>query len=70
VKSNKLKAKIIERNLTQKQIASELGISSISLNHKINAKNDFWMTEIVYLRNRLGLTNEECINIFFDDKVA
>lgn len=59
VASNLLKAKILEFNLSKSEIAKELGISTTSLNYKLNNKTEFKATEIVKLSNLLGISREK-----------
>lgn len=62
----KLKAKIIEHNLTQVNVAQILGISTASLNAKINNRSEFKASEIRILTASLKLTSDEMQQIFLN----
>lgn len=47
--NNKLRAKIVEKGKTQKQIAIEIGISPMSLSRKLTGKREFRLSEIISL---------------------
>lgn len=64
--SSKLKAKIVENDDTQAQLAAAIGISPSNLNDKINGKVSFRQDEIAAIRNRYHLTAFEVDSIFFD----
>ena len=63
--SSKLKAKIVENDDTQAQLAAAIGISPSNLNDKINGKVSFRQDEIAAIRNRYHLTAVEVDSIFF-----
>lgn len=65
----KLKAKIIENNLLQEQVAMKLGMTSATFNYKVNNKTEFKASEIKMLMGILNLTNDEVKTIFFADVV-
>ena len=46
-------------------LANKLGISRYALLKKISNQNEFKGSEIVILKNELGLTNEQRDSIFF-----
>ena len=64
--SSKLKAKIVENDDTQAQLAAAIGISRSNLNDKINGKVSFRQDEIAAIRNRYHLSAVEVDSIFFD----
>ena len=59
-----LKSKMILREITQPQIAKKLGLSVTSINQKINGNIIFKPQEIKEIRNLLGLSNDETVEIF------
>lgn len=67
--SAKLKAKIVEKQLNQEEIAKQLGMTIATFNYKVNNKTEFKASEIKVLSELLGLTSEEVNAIFFADKV-
>ena len=58
-----LKSKMILREITQPQIAKKLGLSITSINQKINGNIIFKPKEIKEIRNLLGLSNDETVEI-------
>lgn len=67
--SLKLRSVILEKGFTQDQIAEKLGISSTSLNYKINNKTEFKASEIKKLSEILELTQDQVNDIFFAEDV-
>ena len=64
--ANKIKAKIVERGMTQGEVAKIIGISPNSLSRKILGKRDFLLSEVIALCSVLELDNPE--EIFLDSK--
>ena len=64
VNTLKLKAVILERGMTQEQVADARGISPVTLNRKINNKREFTVSEVKQLQTILKLTDEEVRLIF------
>lgn len=62
---SKLKAKIIENNLTQSAVAAEIGLSERSMSLKMNCKREWKQSEIERLRNTLKIPKNEITNYFF-----
>lgn len=66
----KLRALLIENNLTNEDIAKKLGISKQSFSMKINNKREFKASEINKLSLLLNLSNSaDVISIFFANRV-
>lgn len=65
--SNKLKAKIVENDLTQEQLAKKMGISVQNLNAKLNKRAVFTLDEVISLIKILNITDP--VSIFFADNV-
>lgn len=66
-----LKAKRVERNLRQVDVAKELGVSEKTMNHKeCSAENKFTAVEMLKLRDVLGLTQKEFMDIFFETELT
>lgn len=63
--TKKLRALILERDLTQEQVAVHLGITPASLNYKINNKREFKASEIKALVDLLNIPGEDVSVIFF-----
>lgn len=64
-----LNVAIVRRGLTKKKVAESLGISESSLQYKINNKREFKVSEIVKLRDTLGLSVAETSDIFLPSSV-
>ena len=54
---SKLKGKIREKNETQETLAKKLGISTTSLNYKLNGKNNFSLVEVFKLSKMLDISD-------------
>lgn len=62
----KLRALLIENNLTNEDMSKKLGISKQSFSMKINNKREFKTSEIYKLVCLLNITNSiDIMNIFF-----
>lgn len=59
-----IKIKMLEHNLTSKDVAEKLGISKQALSYKLNNKQDFKVSEIWDLAKLLELTDGEIVRIF------
>jgi len=57
---------------TQETLAKSMGISLSCLNAKINetSNREFRQSEISFIRDRYGLSEQEIIDIFFTAKVS
>lgn len=64
MKQRLLKSKRILNDMTQEEIANEIGISSKSYNLKENGKNPFSLQEVTKISEVLNLTLEDINNIF------
>lgn len=67
VNTNKLKGKLKEMAMTQKQMAKVIGISERSFNSKIN-KGSFKANEIAIMIDALGI--DDPVPIFFVKEVT
>lgn len=67
--TKKLRALILERGLTQEQVAANLRITSASLNYKINNKREFKASEIKALVELLNIPDGDVSMIFFTPDV-
>ena len=66
-----LKAKRVERNLRQKDLASALGITEKAMCHKeCSEENKFKATEMLTLVDELNLSFAEFDAIFFDHQLT
>lgn len=62
--ANKLKGKIIEKGLNVAKTAELIGVSKTSFYRKINGFDKLTVHEAVRLKEVLGLTNLEALDIF------
>ena len=69
---NLLSSKMKLFNDTQETLANAIGISLSRLNAKINETGgaEFTQSEIQIIKQRYSLTNDEVIEIFFNQKVS
>lgn len=65
----KLKAKLKEKNMTQEELATKLGINASTLNQKINNTIGETLTieEATKMSEILDISREERMDIFFVD---
>lgn len=69
--SRLLKAKRVEKDILQRDLASKLGISEKAMCQKeCSKRNRFKAEEMLILSKELGLTFEEFDSIFFDQKLT
>lgn len=67
----RLKAKRVERDLRQKDLAASLGITEKAMNHKeCSSENKFKAREMLILARELELTFDEFDTIFFDHQLT
>lgn len=67
---NKLKAKMVEKNLSVKELSSEIGINTSTFYRKLNDGECFTIGETTKIAEQLELTAEEINHIFFAKTVA
>ena len=60
----KLKAKIVERNITMEELASRIGISTATLYRKVRNPLRMTLMEVIKIKDVLGITDKEAIDIF------
>ena len=66
--TNLLKGAIKANGMTQSDVAKSIGISTASMNYKINNRRQFTVSEISQLVELLGIKNKD--EYFFADFVA
>lgn len=59
--ANKIKAKIVERGMTQGEVAKMIGISPNSFSRKLLGKRDFSLSEVISLCTVLQFENPQDI---------
>lgn len=62
--ANKLKGKIVEQGLSIAKVADLIGMHRSSLYRKINGHEKMTVAEAIKLKNILGLTDLEALDIF------
>lgn len=70
VNKQKLKAIIVEKNLTQEWLANELSINRTTFSRKMSKTGKFTVEEANEIVKALNLTKDEAIAIFFANTVA
>lgn len=65
VDSKSLIAEIVKNGLTQSVIADKIGLSTTSLNYKINNKRKFYCEEVLAICKILKLSADDLNKIFF-----
>ena len=63
----KLKGLLVENEMTQEDMAKELNIALFTFNEKLNNKRDFTAKELQGIKDRLNMSNEKFMSIFFPD---
>lgn len=63
----KIKGRMAELQLSQLNLANELGISVDTLNRKLNGIRDFNFTEIIQIIERLEIKETEIVKYFFSN---
>ena len=65
-----LRQKMLAEQKSNKDIAFELGISRSAIQRKLSGEVQFTQGELKVLISILGLSEEEVMSIFFEDKVS
>lgn len=63
------KALLVKRGYTLEKLSDELGITISTLSYKVNNRRQFKPSEIIAIKNILGMTSAERDSIFFGDDV-
>ncbi|ORI05561.1 phage repressor protein [Mammaliicoccus sciuri] len=67
VNIEKLKSTIYEKKSTPKDLALSIGIDRATLYRKLNRSESFNIGEVNKIKEALGLTKDEALDIFFGD---
>ena len=70
VNSRKLKARMVEQNITQSELAKAMSLSQATVNQKINNTRAMTIDEAFFIQNYLSISKDEFKLYFFDNKVA
>lgn len=68
--ANKVRGKLAEMQLTQKDVAKVWNCSLPTVSQKLNGLRPLFLDEAVSLANLLELTDQEKVDIFFADQIA
>ena len=60
----KLRAKIVEQNITMEELAKQIGISTTTLYRKVKYPLRLTLLEVIKLKHILDMTDKEAIDIF------
>ena len=60
----KLKAKIVERNISMEELANQIGISTATLYRKVRNPLHMTLLEVTKIKDILRITDKEAIDIF------
>lgn len=63
----KLKAKLVERDITQQELSIKMGINPSTLNKKLNDAEGIFLSikEVTNMCNILNIESQEILSIFF-----
>lgn len=61
---NKLKGKIVEKGMNVELLAASIGVDRSSLYRKLNNGDKITIGEAVKIKNALGLSAEDAVDIF------
>jgi predicted transcriptional regulator len=64
---NLLEARLKEKNITKEDLSKGLNMSYTSLQQRVKGRTDFKLGEIKKIKKILGLTNDQVIEIFFNE---
>lgn len=67
---NLLKARMVEKGISDEDLAKCLGINISTLFRKKSGESDFYRKEIQKIKSYLELTDEDVTLIFFADYIA
>ena len=65
-----LRAEITRNRMTIEKFGKALDLSKTAIYRRLNGKLDFKRTEILKAKRTLSLSNEDLLNIFFDEEVS
>lgn len=64
-KSELLKAKMVAKGVSAKELADKIGINTVTLYRKINGKTEFTRSEMQIIKSVFNLNKGEMDSIFF-----
>lgn len=66
INTNRVKARIVERGLTYRKVAEDMGINYTTLSLKLRNKRDIYLTEVSKLCKILGIHTKEELLYYFN----
>lgn len=66
---NKFKAKMIENNYNFKSLSTDVELCETSLRRKVSGKSDFTLNESLKVKDKLHLSSQDYLDIFFGTKL-
>jgi len=66
----KLKGRIVEKNLTQTKLAEKMGISIQSLNAKLNGRSPFNLQDVIILSKELKIEDKANFFLSFQSQIC
>lgn len=70
VNSNKLKGRIVEKGMTQADVAKALGIATPTVSQKINNVRAMYLQEAFKIAELLDIPDKQFKEYFFKDEIA
>lgn len=70
INSNKIKGRIVELGLTQKDLADALGVALPTVSQKINNVRSMDVREAFIIAKVLGIPDKDFREYFFKDNIA
>lgn len=68
--ANELLSKIVLKGVTVPELAKDLNFAKTTIYRKVRGKTEFSGSEISKIIDYLGLTPQEVVRIFFNQKVS
>ena len=70
INSRKIKALMVEKGVTQAEIAKAMNLSQTAVNQKINNIRAMTIDEAIFIQNFLNISKDDFKLYFFSDTVA
>lgn len=68
MKYRKLKAAMAMNGMNASELAKKVGIARATMSRKLSGENEFCISEVQKIVRILGLTSDDVMEIFFDNK--
>jgi transcriptional regulator with XRE-family HTH domain len=70
VHTNKIKGRMVELGITQKDIANALGVATSTVSQKINNVNPMTVREAFIISEILNIPDEQFKDYFYNNRIA